>query len=133
MNTSTPAPGNILCGKFNSADGSTGTLLTIPAGKVWRGWLNLNVSASVAASGAAVSSHATIQTSGTGTPTPASGQVLVDVFITVPTQAAGTTGASTNRDSQYVTLFADVANPLLVTVTKNSVTAFAATAFGELV
>jgi hypothetical protein len=32
-----------------------------------------------------------------------------------------------------VTLFADVANDLLVTVTKNSVTSFAATAFGEFI
>lgn len=133
----TPAPGNILCGKFNSVDGSTGTLLTIPAGKVWRGWITLNATASVAAGGSAVASHATVQLSGSGTPTPASGQVLLDVFVAVPSLSAAvanTAGlAVTNRDSQNVTLYADVANDLLVTVTKNSVTSFAATAFGELV
>lgn len=127
------APSNILCGKFNSADGSSGTLLTIPAGKVWQGWLRLNACASVAASGSAVASHATIQLSGAGTPTPASGQVLVDVFVAVPAQAAGTTGAVSNQDAQFVTLYADAANDLLVTVSKNSVTSFAATAFGEFI
>lgn len=128
-----PAPGNILCGKFNSADGSTGTLITVPAGRIWRGWLTLNVCASVAASGSAVATHSTIQLSGSGTPTPATGQVLVDVFVAVPAQAAGTTGAVSNRDAQFVTLYADITNDLLVTVTKNSATSYAATAFGELV
>lgn len=131
--TAAPAPSNILCGKFNSADGSTGTLITIPAGKIWRGWLTLNAVASVAASGTAVNSHATIQVSGSGAPTPATGQVLVDVFVSVPAQTASSTGQLASRDSQFVTLYADETNPLLVTVTKNSLTAFAATAFGELV
>lgn len=128
-----PAPGNILCGKFNSADGSSGTLLTVPAGRIWKGKLTLNACASVAASGSAVASHATIQLSGSGTPTPATAQVLVDVFVAVPAQTAATTGAVANRDSADVILYADIANDLLVTVTKNSVTSFAATAFGELV
>lgn len=128
-----PNPSQILCGKFNSLDGSTGTLLTIPAGKVWRGRIHLNATASVGASGAAVSSHATVQLSGAGTPTPASGQVLVDVFVSVPAQTANGTGQVTNQDSAEVTLYADVANDLLVTVTKNSTTAFAATAFGEFI
>lgn len=128
-----PNPGNILCGKFNSADGATGTLITIPAGHVWKGKLVLNATGAVAPSGAAVSSHATIQVSGSGTPTPASGQVLVDVFINVPAQTASTSGQVTGNGFQDVTLYADAANDLLVTVTKNSVTSFAATAFGELV
>lgn len=130
---SAPTPSNILTGKFNSADGSSGTLITIPAGKVWRGQITLNACASVAASGSAVASHATIQLSGSGTPTPATGTVLLDVFVAVPAQTSATTGAVTNRDSQTVTLFADVTNDLLVTVTKNSVTSFAATAFGEFI
>jgi hypothetical protein len=133
MTTLPPDPAQILCGKFDSVDGSSGTLLTIPAGKVWRGWLTLNATGSVGASGSAVSSRATVQTSGSGSPTPASGQVLLEVMVSVPAQAAGTTGAVANSDRTHVTLFADVANDLLVTVTKNSVTAFAATAFGELI
>lgn len=133
MSDLAPAASNIICGKFNSADGSTGTLITVPAGRIWRGWVTLNACASVAASGAAVASHATVQVAGSGTPTPAAGQVLVDVFVAVPAQAAGTTGAVSNRDSQFVTIHADITNDTTLTVTKNSVTSFAATAFGELI
>lgn len=134
LNARPPADSNnILCGKYDSVDGSSGTLLTIPAGKVWQGWITLNATGSVGASGSAVNSRATVQTSGSGSPTPASGQVLLEVMISIPAQAAGTTGAVANSDRTFVTLYADVANDLLVTVTKNSVTAFAATAFGELV
>jgi hypothetical protein len=128
-----PVVADVLTGKFNSADGSSGTVITIPAGRVWRGWLTLNATGSVAVSGSAIGSHATVQLSGSGTPTPATATVLLDVWISVPAQAAGTTGCVANRDSQFVTLFADASNALLVTVTKNSVTAYTATAFGELI
>jgi hypothetical protein len=132
-----PVTADILTGKFNSVDGSSGTLLTIPAGRVWRGWLTLNATGSVAQGAAAIGSHVTVQLSGSGTPTPATATVLLDVFIAVPSQTAATAGTTglcvSNRDSQYVTLFADASNALLVTVTKNSVTSFAATAFGELI
>jgi hypothetical protein len=92
MMDAAPTPSNILRGKFNSVDGSTGTLLTVPAGKVWKGKLSLNATGSVAAGGSAIASHATIQLSGSGTPTPASGDVLVDVFIAVPAVGAGLNG-----------------------------------------
>lgn len=128
-----PDPANILCGKFTDTDGSSGTLITIPAGRVWRGTISMNVTGSVAASGSAISSKATIQLSGSGTPTPATGQVLLSVGISISAQGTATTGCATNRDSQVVTLFADASNSLAVTVTKNSVTAFSATAFGELI
>ncbi len=132
-----PDPSNILCGKYDSEDGSAGTLITIPAGKVWRGWITLNATGSVAAGAAAVSSKATAQLSGSGTPTPATATVLLDVRISVPPLSAATANtaglAVSNADRTFVTLYADVANDLLVTVTKNNTTAFAATAFGELI
>lgn len=128
-----PSAANIITGKWTDTDGPTGTLITIPAGRVWAGWLTLNVTGSVPVSGAAINSKATIQLSGTGTPTPASGTVLLSVGVSVPAQTTATTGAVANRDAQYVTLFADASNALLVTVTKNSVTGFSATAFGALI
>lgn len=132
-----PSAANILCGKYASTDGSSGTLITIPAGRVWRGWVTLVAGGSVAAGSAAINSRATVQLSGSGTPTPATGQVLLQVPISVPSQSAVTanTGGATvtNRDAQFVTLFADASNALLVTVTQNTVTNFAATAFGELI
>lgn len=128
-----PNPANILCGKFTDVDGNTGTLITIPAGRVWKGKITLNVTGSVAASGTAVNSKASLQVSGSGTPTPASGQVLLSVGISIPAQGTGTTGAAANRDEQDVILYADAANSLAVTVTKNSVTGFSASAFGQLV
>jgi hypothetical protein len=132
-----PNPANILSGKWTDVDGSTGTLITVPAGRVWKGKIAMNVTGSVAQGAAAINSKATIQTSGSGTPTPATATVLLSVGISIPSQTsatAGTTGlCASNRDEQEVTLYADAANALLLTVTKNSVTGFSATAFGQLI
>lgn len=126
-------PKNILAGSYDSVMGSSGTLITIPAGRIWKGRIVLNAVGSVGVSGAAVASRATVQTSSAGTPYPASGTVLAEVFISLQAQTASTTDSMSGFSTVDVVLAADAANDLLVTATKNSVTSFAATAFGELI
>lgn len=122
-----PTSANILVG-CSSSNG--GTIITIPANRVWAGWVSINASLAVAASGAAVSSRATVSVAG-ATATPAAG-VLIGVFVSVPVQGTGTTAQVTSSDRTYVVIAAGASSATL-TLQVNSASAASATASGELI
>lgn len=121
-------PSKILVG---AASANNATIITIPAGKVWKGKISLNAALSVAASGSAVSSRATVSVAGS-TATPAAGVVL-GVFLAVPAPAASTAGiAVTGRDETDIIVVAGTSAATL-TLQINSVSAATATASGQIV
>lgn len=122
-----PNPADILVG---STITNGGTIITIPANRVWAGWVSINATLAVAASGAAVSSRATVSVAG-ATATPAAG-VLVGAFVSVPTQLAGTTAQVTNSDRTYVVIAAG-SSAATLTLQVNSASAASATASGVLI
>jgi hypothetical protein len=116
---------NILVGCVSTAT----TIITIPAGRTWKGRISLNATATVAASGAAISSRATVSTAG-ATVTPAAGVVL-GVYVSVPAQLSTTTGQVANSDQTDITVVAGTSAATL-TLQINSASAASATASGVL-
>ncbi len=106
------------------------TIITIPANRTWQGWISLNATLIIAASGTQVSSRATVSTAG-ATVTPAAG-VVFGVWVSAPTQQAGTTAQVSNSDRIFATIVAGTSAATL-TLQVNSASAASATAWGELI
>jgi hypothetical protein len=121
-----PTSANILCGVASA----NGTIITIPANRVWAGWVSINATLMVAASGASVSSRAGVSTAG-ATVTPAAG-VLLGVFVSAPTQLSTTTAQVTNSDRTYAVIAAGTSAATLV-LAVNSASAASASAVGVLI
>jgi hypothetical protein len=90
-----PAAANILSGVATT---STGTVITIPANRVWVG--SVTVSGSLALAAAGVGANANVRATVTGaTAAPAAGDFL-RVELDLATQGAATTGAVANSATQ---------------------------------
>lgn len=120
-------PANILAGNATTS----GTIITIPAGRTWAGWVSLNASLMVAASGAQVSSRPTVSIAGAGA-TPAAG-VIFGVWVSVPAQGTGTTGQVTANDRTFLVVAAGAGAAATLTLQPNSASAASATASGVLI
>ncbi len=121
-----PLTGDIVHG----CTATTGTIITIPANRVWAGWISLNVGVAIAASGSAVTSRATISVVGANA-TPAAG-VIFGVWGVAPAATATTGICASNSDRTFVIISAGAAGATL-TLQVNSVNAASATAAGQLV
>lgn len=121
-----PRTADILCGVASTAT----TIITIPANRVWAGWISLNATLTLAASATAVSSRATVSVAG-GTATPAAG-VLLGVFVSAPTQLSTTTAQVANSDRTFAVISAG-SSAATVTLQINSASAASASCVGELI
>lgn len=125
VNEAVPAPANILSGSSVTV-GSAQTLVTVPAGRTWKGTL----SASIGAAAATTSYSAVFNTAGTGA-VPAPATNLFAVSTSELTAASGESNA--NGTSGVVYVAAPAGNSVTVTVTATAAaTGFFAEANGIL-
>lgn len=108
-----PLAANILAGTAVATNSTTPvTIITIPAGRTWRGQIMVGI----ASTGAGIVA-ATVDTNGTGSPAPASGTVVARV------QCGGlTSGGFQNSDVIHVTAAADASNALTLRLVATSAT-----------
>lgn len=140
--TGSPAPidttGDILSGYANVQATATTALVTIPAGRTWKGTVGVSCATSVVAGGsAAVASSVINIDQDTGTSTPADGPI-VRVDVTIPAVAANITPASQSASvsGQPLTVAADPNNPCVLehigTITNGTAPQASGWAIGEL-
>lgn len=121
-----PAAADIVAGCTST---NAATIITVPANRVWQGWVSLNAALLVAASGSQVNSRATVSVAG-ATATPAAG-VILGVCVASPTQLSTTTGQVTGSDRTFLTIAAG-SSAATLTLQVNSASAASATASGVL-
>lgn len=109
-----PAVGDIVAGTAVATNSTTPqTIITVPAGRTWRG----EVMVAIASTAAAIVA-ATVDVNGTGTPGPASGTVVARV------QCGGLTSGGFNEAAKVdVTVRADASNAATLRLVATSATA----------
>ena len=123
-----PDPSNILCGL---AITNGGTIITIPAGRIWQGTVTLSGSTLVAIAGTALSASARVSTAGTGV-IPAAGD-YVRLDIGAPASAVGLAGTSANGSiSAPMLVAAPSGNAVTLVLNTTNTTTQSASAIGVL-
>lgn len=123
-----PDPSNILSGLAAS---NGGTIITIPAGRVWQGVVTISASVLVGTAGAAVSASARVSTAGTGV-VPAAGD-YVRLDIGSPVSAATLSGTGSNSSvSAPLTVAAPSGNSVTLVLNSTNTTTQSASASGLL-
>lgn len=96
-----PDAPNILSGVATAA---AATVITIPAGRVWSGWVTVSAALVTAASASGVNASARATVTG-GTATPPAGDAL-RVDLSTATQTASSTGQTAESVTSYVVVAA---------------------------
>lgn len=123
------AAANVLVGR---ATADAATIITVPAGRVWRGTVALSAAMGTAAAVAGVTATPTVSVAGTGV-TPAAGVVLGLALRTGGGAATGTVGTNSQGSvSLPLTVIAPSGNEVTVTLQTGGATVASATASGEL-
>lgn len=125
-----PAAANILTGR---ATANGGTVITVPAGRIWRGTVALSAALATAAATAGATATPTVSTAGAGV-TPAAGAVLGLALATGGGVATGTVGTNAqNSVAAPLTVIAPAGNAVTLTLQTGGATVASASAVGELV
>lgn len=122
------APGNILCGL---ATASGGTIITVPAGRIWIGTVTISASAIVASGGAAVTASARVSVLGAGANPPAGDYVRLDLVSPASLLAAIGTGCNSSISAPLI-VAAPVGNSVELRLNSTNCAAQSASACGVL-
>lgn len=122
-------PANILCGLATS---NGGTIITVPAGRIWSGTVTVSATVVVASGGGAVNGSARVSTFGSGVIPPAGDYVRVDVSAPASILAAiGTVGSGSISAPLVVAAPAD--NSVSLILNSTNTTTQSASASGSLI
>lgn len=121
-------PSYSLCGSTTT---NGGTIITIPAGRSWRGHVTLSATVAVAPGGAAVVASARVSVVGANSTPPAGDYLRVDLQAPASVLGAvGTGGSGTNGAPMFVT--APDANSVDLVLNTTNTTMQSASANGTL-
>lgn len=115
------------------ATANAATIITVPAGRIWRGTVVLSAALATAAATAGATASPTVSVAGAGA-TPAAGVVLGLALATGGGAATGTVGTN-SQDSVVVPLVvvAPAGNAVTLTLQTGGATTASATASGDLI
>lgn len=124
-----PATANIVSGR---ATADAATIITVPAGRTWKGTVSLTASLATAIGAAATAATPTVSIAGAGA-TPAAGAILGRPLNVAASAATATNGSNVagNADTE-LTVAAPAGNAVTLTLQLGGATAASATATGLL-
>lgn len=122
------APSMILCGL---AIASGTTIITIPAGMLWMGWITLSASNAIASGGGQVSGSARVSVVGAGANPPPGDYIRLDLTAPASILAAIGTGANSSINAPLI-VAAPTGQAVTLVLNTSSTTAQSASACGIL-